>query len=354
MIMDSLNKPKAPRSSIFEGVRYEHLAGGVAGGLLSTLVLHPLDLLKVRFAVPDTGGVATVATAGGATIQRQQYRSLGGAMAHILKNEGLAGFYKGVTPNLVGAGASWGFYFLFYNVFKTQFKKASPGAEKLTHGKHMLAAAQSGVGVLLLCNPIWVVKTRLCLQSQAVTKGSTNTMTYTGMCDALGKIARSEGLRGLYKGTIPGLLNVSHGTIQFVAYEELKARCNTYYMREPNTKQSTSEYLFCAAVSKLFAATITYPCQVIRARMQDHRAEYKSLRHCVEYTWSTYGARGLYRGLFPNLLRVVPATAITFVVYETLTQHLLGHPSGASGPSVVPSVAPIVKPSVAPSNEDER
>ena len=31
-------------------VKYEHLVAGVSGGVASTLVLHPLDLLKVRLA----------------------------------------------------------------------------------------------------------------------------------------------------------------------------------------------------------------------------------------------------------------------------------------------------------------
>ena len=31
-------------------VQYEHLFAGVAGGITSTLVLHPLDLLKIRLA----------------------------------------------------------------------------------------------------------------------------------------------------------------------------------------------------------------------------------------------------------------------------------------------------------------
>ncbi|CAG2120115.1 unnamed protein product, partial [Medioppia subpectinata] len=34
-------------------VKYEHLMAGVVGGVTSTLVLHPLDLLKIRLAVND-------------------------------------------------------------------------------------------------------------------------------------------------------------------------------------------------------------------------------------------------------------------------------------------------------------
>ena len=36
--------------SLRSGVRLEHLLGGIAGGTLSTLVLHPFDLIKIRFA----------------------------------------------------------------------------------------------------------------------------------------------------------------------------------------------------------------------------------------------------------------------------------------------------------------
>lgn len=30
--------------------KYEHLVAGVSGGVISTLLLHPLDLIKIRFA----------------------------------------------------------------------------------------------------------------------------------------------------------------------------------------------------------------------------------------------------------------------------------------------------------------
>ena len=39
----------AERPSLTRYVRYEPLVAGVFGGVVSTMVLHPLDLLKVRF-----------------------------------------------------------------------------------------------------------------------------------------------------------------------------------------------------------------------------------------------------------------------------------------------------------------
>ena len=39
----------AKTPSITRFIRYEHLIAGVSGGVTSTLVLHPLDLIKIRF-----------------------------------------------------------------------------------------------------------------------------------------------------------------------------------------------------------------------------------------------------------------------------------------------------------------
>lgn len=36
--------------SMFEHVKIEHMVAGFSGGVASTLILHPLDLLKIRFA----------------------------------------------------------------------------------------------------------------------------------------------------------------------------------------------------------------------------------------------------------------------------------------------------------------
>jgi solute carrier family 25 folate transporter 32 len=45
---------------------------------------------------------------------------------------------------------------------------------------------------------------------------------------SLYSIARSEGIRGLYRGIGPAMLGVSHGGIQFMVYEELKSYHSTY------------------------------------------------------------------------------------------------------------------------------
>lgn len=54
--------------------------------------------------------------------------------------------------------------------------------------------------------------------------------------DALVKMYRYEGIRGLYKGFVPGIFGVSHGALQFMAYEEMKNSYNSYRNLPIDTK----------------------------------------------------------------------------------------------------------------------
>lgn len=36
--------------ALLSHIKYEHLVAGISGGVTSTLILHPLDLIKIRFA----------------------------------------------------------------------------------------------------------------------------------------------------------------------------------------------------------------------------------------------------------------------------------------------------------------
>ncbi|KAG7189387.1 hypothetical protein KM043_017034 [Ampulex compressa] len=296
--------------------KYEYFVAGISGGVISTLMLHPLDLIKLRFAVND-----------GHTQASPRYNGLRNAISEIIRKEGYSALYRGVAPNILGSGCSWGLYFVFYNTIKTWIQGGN-SKKPLGPSMHMLAAADAGVLTLLMTNPIWVIKTRLCLQ-YADDVHLAESKRYRGMLDAVKKIYRTEGVRGLYKGFVPGMFGVSHGAVQFMTYEEMKNNYNDYRNVAIDTKLSTFEYIVFAAISKLIAAATTYPYQVVRARLQDHHHDYKSTRHCIEVTWRCEGWRGFYKGLGVNLVRVTPATVITFVVYEHVSDYLLRYKSRA-------------------------
>lgn len=72
----------------------------------------------------------------------------------------------------------------------------------------LISLISTGVMTLFITNPIWVVKTRLCLQYDGIDKKldtGRSGRRYRGMLDALYKIYRYEGLRGLYKVSVSAL-----------------------------------------------------------------------------------------------------------------------------------------------------
>ena len=71
-------------------------------------------------------------------------------------------------------------------------------------------------GVRLCLYPTILVKTRLQLQ--------TRKQLYRGVTDALAKIARQEGARGLYKGFFVNSLGIISGQVYIMSYELIRGR----------------------------------------------------------------------------------------------------------------------------------
>ena len=312
---------------------------GAAAGMVSVLALHPLDVIKTRLQVQD--GVDRRAAA---------YRGTVHAFRTVARQEGARGFYAGVVPAVVGSTVSWGVYFTCYNNAKARYRRAHD-LEHLPSHLHLASAAEAGLVVSLATNPIWVVKTRLQLQKRrdaSATPNPTNVKPYRGFADALAQIARTEGVAGLYKGLGPSVFLVSHGALQFAAYERLRLWRAT--RERPNgpadldaprlVPPSAFECAWLGVASKLFASTVTYPSQVVRARMQQRREAETSqsdanapLRKRAPVVYDGFsrslrdivrreGASGLYKGMVPNVLRTLPSSGVTFMVYESVRSFL--------------------------------
>ena len=321
---------------------------GAAAGMVSVLALHPLDVIKTRLQVQD--GVDRRAAA---------YRGTVHAFRTVARQEGARGFYAGVVPAVVGSTVSWGVYFTCYNNAKARYRREHD-LEHLPSHLHLASAAEAGLVVSIATNPIWVVKTRLQLQKKTDAaspetrraRSGTAVRPYRGFVDALAQIARNEGVAGLYKGLGPSVFLVSHGALQFAAYERLRL-----WRTKPKAKEekenvsdepaavppSAFECAWLGVASKLFASTVTYPSQVVRARMQQrersvgvrldgkqnagqgsapnaplYRGFFSSLRDIIRRE----GASGLYKGMVPNVLRTLPSSGVTFMVYESVRSFL--------------------------------
>ncbi|RKP08977.1 mitochondrial carrier domain-containing protein [Thamnocephalis sphaerospora] len=208
-----------------------------------------------------------------------------------------------------------------YDFFKSRAPKGDDG--RLAASQHLIASAEAGAITAITTNPLWVVKTRMCVTNRG------DQGAYRGLVDGLSLIARREGIRGLYKGMVPALFGVSHGALQFMAYEDLKRRridANPSRDKE-RLVSSTVEYMIMASTSKLFATISTYPYQVLRSRLQNQQTEskYTGVVDAIRKIYRLEGFLGFYKGLVPNAIRVLPGTCITFVVYENLSTYFREH-----------------------------
>ncbi|KAI8074272.1 mitochondrial carrier domain-containing protein [Gilbertella persicaria] len=201
---------------------------------------------------------------------------------------------------------------------------------KLSPVQHLVASAEAGALTAFMANPLWVVKTRMC----TTTYNTPN--AYKGLFDGLRRLYIEEGIKGLYRGLVPALFGTSHGAIQFMVYEEMKKKRNEIRHKkgltstdELNAQLSQSEYLMMAATSKVTAMIATYPYQVIKSRLQNLSSKdaYTGVIDCGKKMIKAEGYLGFYKGLAPSIIRVLPGTCITFLVYENLTQYFKNHAS---------------------------
>ena len=77
------------------------------------------------------------------------------------------------------------------------------------------------------------------------------------------------------------------------------------------------------AFSGSFAATIVYPVNLLRTRLQSqgtyaHPFRYEGFYDVFSKTVAREGYSGLWKGLVPNLAKVAPAVSISYFVYESL------------------------------------
>lgn len=127
---------------------------------------------------------------------------------------------------------------------------------------------------------------------------------------------------------------MSHGAVQFTVYEPLKRSWLRYTAsgeegnkggKADGVKLGNEATLFISGAAKVVAGTVTYPYQVVRSRLQTYDSEErfgKGIRGVMGRVWREEGARGFYKGLGPNILRVMPATWVTFLVYENVRFYL--------------------------------
>ena len=147
------------------------------------------------------------------------------------------------------------------------------------------------------------------------------------------KMRQQGGVRTAYRGLGMGLMGMfPYSAIDLGTFELIKGmitRRNAKLMgcHEDDALPGSFATGCIGAFSGAFGASIVYPLNLLRTRLQAqgtvlHPPTYDGIWDVARKTVRNEGARGLFKGITPNLLKVVPAVSITYVAYENAKKFL--------------------------------
>ncbi|XP_047341711.1 calcium-dependent mitochondrial ATP-magnesium/phosphate carrier protein 2-like isoform X2 [Impatiens glandulifera] len=274
----------------------KYLIAGAVAGTVSRTATAPFDRLKVFMQVQTTEAPITH------------------AIRNIWKEGGVLSFFRGNGLNVIKVAPESAIKFYAYEMFKEIVMNVK-GGDKNDIGPscRLIAGGMAGAVAQTAIYPMDLVKTRL--QTCACEQGEV---------PSLAKLSKDiwvrEGPRAFYKGLIPSLLGIiPYAGIDLAAYETLKDMSRRYALQDHEPGPMTQ--LGCGMISGALGASCVYPLQVIRTRMQAQKTN-SGMTDVFRRTLQNEGIRGFYKGILPNLLKVVPAASITYVVYETMKKRL--------------------------------
>lgn len=148
---------------------------------------------------------------------------------------------------------------------------------------------------------------------------------YNGIVDAFVKIIRQEGPAELFRGLAPSLIGViPYSATNYFAYDTLRKTYRKVFKQE---KIGNIETLLIGSMAGAISSSATFPLEVARKQMQvgalSGRQVYKNVLHALASILEKEGLPGLYRGLGPSCMKLVPAAGISFMCYEACKRILV-------------------------------
>ncbi|KAL5975311.1 Adenine nucleotide transporter bt1, chloroplastic/mitochondrial [Asimina triloba] len=203
--------------------------------------------------------------------------------------------------------------FAYDTVRKTLTPPAGEPA-KIPIPPSLVAGACAGVSSTLLTYPLELLKTRLTIQRGV----------YDNLLHAFLKIVQEEGPAELYRGLTPSLIGVvPYAATNYFAYDMLRRSYKKVFKKEEIGNVAT---LLIGSAAGAISSSATFPLEVARKHMQAGAVNghaYKNMLHALVSILEHEGLPGLYKGLGPSCLKLVPAAGISFMCYEACKRILI-------------------------------
>mmetsp|Transcript_66301 Transcript_66301/g.194045 ORF Transcript_66301/g.194045 Transcript_66301/m.194045 type:complete len:297 (-) Transcript_66301:319-1209(-) len=272
-------------------------ATGSLAGMFATCCIQPVDMVKVRIQLL----AGTAESAGPVTIA-----------SNMLKNEGIASFYTGLTAGLtrqvVYTGARLGLFDQFTAMLKT------PG-EKMSFGKNALAALGAGGLAALLGNPADLALIRMQADSMLP---AAERAGYTNVATAMSLIVKKEGAMGLMSGAAPTAqraMALNFGMLAFNASGK-DALASMGVTGAP-------QVFGASAIAGFFASFFSLPFDFVKTQMQKQKPDpvtgelqYKSSLDCAMKIMKEGGPLRFYAGFPTFYVRIAPHAMLTLIAQD--------------------------------------
>uniref|UniRef100_A0A672ZXX1 Solute carrier family 25 member 23b n=1 Tax=Sphaeramia orbicularis TaxID=375764 RepID=A0A672ZXX1_9TELE len=272
------------------GVVWRQLVAGAMAGAVSRTGTAPLDRLKVFLQVHGSSSRGI---------------NLWSGLRGMVQEGGVFSLWRGNGINVLKIAPESAIKFMAY-------EQVSAGGS-LRVQERFIAGSLAGATAQTIIYPMEVLKTRLTLRK---------TGQYSGMADCARQILKAEGVRAFYRGYLPNTLGIiPYAGIDLAVYETLK---NAWLQRYcvASADPGVLVLLACGTISSTCGQLASYPLALIRTRMQAQGIPKLTMVGQFKYIISHEGVPGLYRGITPNFLKVIPAVSISYVVYEHMKKVL--------------------------------
>ncbi|XP_037609016.1 calcium-binding mitochondrial carrier protein SCaMC-2-like isoform X1 [Sebastes umbrosus] len=277
------------------GMWWRHLVAGGGAGAVSRTCTAPLDRLKVLMQVHAS---------------KSNNMHITGGFLQMIREGGVRSLWRGNGINVIKIGPESAIKFMAYEQIK---RLMGSNQETLGISERLVAGSLAGAIAQSSIYPMEVLKTRLALRK---------TGQYSGILDCAKHICKKEGLAAFYKGYVPNMLGIiPYAGIDLAIYETLK---NYWLQRYATDSADPGVFvlLACGTTSSTCGQLSSYPLALVRTRMQAQATleggPQMTMSTLFRHIIRTEGPLGLYRGLAPNFMKVIPSVSISYVVYEHL------------------------------------
>ncbi|XP_039145228.1 mitochondrial uncoupling protein 5-like [Dioscorea cayenensis subsp. rotundata] len=312
------------------------IKGFVEGGIASIVAgcsTHPLDLIKVRMQLqgeslapnpaavhalrPAAVGFHTTVTmphitaASTAPLPKPGPISVG---VQILRSEGTAALFSGVSATVLRQMLYSTTRMGLYDMMK---KSWSGDAGVLPLHRKIAAGLIAGAVGAAVGNPADVAMVRMQADGRLPAAQRRN---YKSVVDAIGRMAREEGVTSLWRGSS---LTVNRAMIvtasQLATYDQAK---EAILRHRGAGADGLGTHVVASFAAGLVAAMASNPVDVVKTRVMNMRTApgeappYAGALDCAVKTVRAEGVMALYKGFVPTVSRQGPFTVVLFVTLE--------------------------------------